>query len=260
MVGFVEAIDVEDSDLKVGDEVLALAPEHRAMAEYYLAPLEHVLPLPAGLPLEQLLQAQQLGTVLYACQRLPNLLGKTVAVIGQGSAGLWFNFQLRRMGARKVIALDTEKFRLTPSAFFGATHTVHNAARDPLEAIQEITGGELADLVVEAAGEIHSINLAIDLVRPEGDILYFGFPRAQTFEYHFDKLFHKCCRTTTVVGAAVENNQTSTRLALELLASGSADAKPLITHRFGFDDVLDAYEMHRTRADGAIKIIIEMSD
>jgi threonine dehydrogenase-like Zn-dependent dehydrogenase len=137
---------------------------------------------------------------------------------------------------------------------------VHNAARDPLEAIQEITGGELADLVVEAAGEIHSINLAIDLVRPEGDILYFGFPRAQTFEYHFDKLFHKCCRTTTVVGAAVENNQTSTHLALELLASGSADAKPLITHRFGFDDVLDAYEMHRTRADGAIKIIIEMSD
>ena len=71
MVGVVEAIDAPGSDIKVGDQVLALAPGHRAMAEYYLAPVEHVIPLPDGLPIEQLLQAQQMGTVFYASQRLP---------------------------------------------------------------------------------------------------------------------------------------------------------------------------------------------
>jgi threonine dehydrogenase-like Zn-dependent dehydrogenase len=63
MVGTIEAIDVANSAIKPGAQVLALAPYHRAMAEYFLAPIEHVIPLPAGLPLEQLLQAQQLGTV-----------------------------------------------------------------------------------------------------------------------------------------------------------------------------------------------------
>src|SRR5215212_11021 len=90
MVGVIEAIDSPESALRAGDAVLTLAPSHQAMAEYFLAPLEHVIPLPArecdGISIEHLLQAQQLGTVLFACQRLPNLMDKTVAVIGQGSA------------------------------------------------------------------------------------------------------------------------------------------------------------------------------
>ncbi|NOY43041.1 MAG: zinc-binding dehydrogenase [Planctomycetes bacterium] len=258
MVGVVEAIDADGSDIAVGDEVLALAPGHRAMAEYYLAPVEHVLPLPAGVLLEQLLQAQQFGTVLYASQRLPNIIGKSVVVIGQGSAGLWFNYQLKRMGALQVIALDLEPFRLELSERYGATHTVCNSLHDPMEAIRKITGGELAEVVVEAAGEVESINLAIDLVCKGGDILYFGYPRAQTFAFNFDRLFLKCCRATTIVGAAVEENQTSTRIALDLIASGEAEVAPLITHRFAFADVLDAYEMLRTRQDGAVKIVIEM--
>jgi threonine dehydrogenase-like Zn-dependent dehydrogenase len=195
MVGIVDAVAAPGSAVQVGDSVLALAPGHRAMAEYYLAPVEHVIPLPAGLPAEQLLQAQQLGTVLFACQRLPNVIGKAVCVIGQGSAGLFFNFQLRSMGARHVIALDIDDFRLRRSVAFGATHTIHNAAVDPLAAIQQINGGDLADIVVEAAGEVPAINLAAQLVRHGGDILYFGYPRGQVIPFDFDTLFHNAARS-----------------------------------------------------------------
>src|SRR5215212_6195705 len=83
MVGVIEAIDSPGSAQQVGDTVLTLAPSHQAMAEYFLAPVEHVIPLPAGMPIEQLLQAQQLSTVLFACKLLPKLQDKTVAVIGQ---------------------------------------------------------------------------------------------------------------------------------------------------------------------------------
>lgn len=258
MVGVIDAIDVPETTLQVGDHVLALAPDHQAMAEYYLAPVEHVIPLPSGQPLQHLLQAQQLGTVLYACQRLPNLIGKTVAVIGQGSAGLWFNFQLRRMGAKRVIALDLEDFRLQLSKAFGATHSINNADRDPVDPIRQITGGELPDLVVEAAGEVSSINLAIDVARRDGDILYFGVPRAEAFTYNFAPLFRKCCRVCTIVDAWSEPNQESTRMAVDLIASGAIDVSQMITHHIPFADVLDAYELHRTRKDGAIKIVVEM--
>lgn len=260
MVGTIEALEAPGTEFQVGDRVLALAPGHRAMAEYYLAQIEHVIPLPEGLPTEELLQAQQLGTVLYASQRLPNLIGKDVAVIGQGSAGLWFDFQARRMGAKRVIALDIAEFRLGLSKSFGATHLVDNSNRDPIEAMREITGGELADVVIEAAGEVDSINLAVDLVKKNADILYFGYPRAQTFPFNFDGLFHKCCKASTVVGASVEANQTSTRIAIDLIATGIVDVKPMITHRLPFKDVRDAYELHRTRRDNAVKIVIEMPD
>jgi L-iditol 2-dehydrogenase len=264
MVGVVEEIDAPGSVIKVGDTVLALAPNHQAMAEYFLAPIDHVLPLPAhsrdGISVEHLLQAQQLGTVMFACQRLPNLAGKTVAVIGQGSAGLFFDFQLRRMGATRVIALDVEAFRLERSKSFGATDTIYNATTDPVDAIRDINGGELADVVVEAAGDVPAINLAIDLVQKNGDILYFGYPRGQTIPFNFDVLFHKCCHAHTIVGATVEANQASTRKAIDLVANRQIDVSGLITHRFPFSDVLDAYELHRTRGDKCLKIVVEMPE
>jgi threonine dehydrogenase-like Zn-dependent dehydrogenase len=264
MVGVIEAIDAPDSGHKVGDIALTLAPNHQAMAEYFLAPVEHVIPLPAceraGRSVEHLLQAQQLGTVLFACQLLPDLKDKTVAVIGQGSAGLFFNFRLNRMGAARVIALDTELFRLDRSRDFGATHRVHNASVDPCEAIRQINRGELADVVVEAAGDVPAINLAIDLVRKRGDILYFGYPRGQTIPFNFDVLFHKCCRAQTIVGATVEPNQASTRKAVDLIATRQIDVSTLVTHRIPFANVVDAYELHRTRGDGCLKIVIEMPE
>ena len=260
MVGVVEDIDAPGSAMQVGNTVLALAPNHQAMAEFFLAPAEHVIPLPSGISIEHLLQAQQLGTVLFACQRLTNVTGKTVAVIGQGSAGLFFDFQLRQMGAGCVIALDLEAFRLERSLAFGATHTIHNAVVEPCEAIRLINGGELADVVVEVAGEVSAINLAIDLVRHGGDILYFGYPRGQTIPFNFDRLFHKCCRVQTIVGATVEPNQASTRKALDLIASGRIDVSQLITHRIPFANVVDAYELHRTRGDECLKIVIEMPE
>jgi threonine dehydrogenase-like Zn-dependent dehydrogenase len=214
--------------------------------------------LPDNLPMEVLLQAQQLGTVLYSARGMPNVVGRNVVIIGQGSAGLWFNFQLRRMGAQHVVALDIDPVRLERSATFGATRAVNNADDDPVEATRDLFGGELADLVVEAAGEVDSINLAVDLVRKYGDILYFGFPRAQTLPFNFDNLFHKCCRAATMVGSANEEKLVSTRLAVELVASGVAPAEALITHHMPFADTMEAYELHRTRADGAVKIVIEM--
>ena len=48
--------------------------------------------------------AQQLGTVIFGAKRLPNLLGQTCVVMGQGSAGLFWNFVLKHLGADRVIA------------------------------------------------------------------------------------------------------------------------------------------------------------
>jgi L-iditol 2-dehydrogenase len=260
VVGIVEAVDSPNANFKVGDMALTLAPDHRGMAEYYLAKVEDIFPLSANRPVEHWLQAQQIGTVIYACKLLPNVVGKTVAVIGQGSAGLWYDFMLRRMGARRVIALDLQPHRLKAGELYGATHTIHNVGIDPAQAICDINDGELADVVIEAAGEVDTINLAIDLVKIWGYILYFGVPRASNFNYRFERLFYKRVTAQTTVGAQNDPNHNCTRLALELIASGELDVSPILTHRFPFDQVLDAYELQRTRDEGSIKIVIDMPE
>jgi len=274
VVGTVVALEEPDAELAIGDDVLALAPGHEAMAEYYLAPRRFVLPLPQGHPPEVLLQAQQLGTVLYAAQRLPNLVGKSVAVIGQGSAGLWFNHVVRRLGARQVVAIDQDPNRLLRSVDFGATATVlvhppsgaegqpcriqSVAAPDAAEPVIADPDAWQADLVIEAAGTAAAVNLAFRKVKRFGQVMLFGVPQGQFFSIDMESFFFKCCQATTIVGASEEPDQASTRMALQWIAQEPGLAASMITHRLPFSDVLQAYEMHRLRSDGCLKIVIQL--
>ncbi len=257
MVGVIEAIDPA-SDLKAGDRVLCLAPDHRAMQEYYLAPIDRLLPLAPDTPLEHAVQAQQFGTVLYAAQTLPDLRGKTVAVIGQGSAGLWFNFALQQRGAAKIIALDLKAYRLAYSKHFGASHTLHNADGSPAEALRELNGGELPDVVVEAAGEEEAIRLAVEITRPDGFLLFFGVPRFDDMNFPIFEAFWKTLTMKSMVGTINDPDHACTRQALQWISDGAVDVGRMITHRFKFADVFEAYELHRLQDEGAVKIVIDM--
>ena len=237
MVGVIEAIDSPNSDFQVGDHVLALAPDHRAMAEYYLAPIEHLIPIDAATPLEHSVQAQQLGTVLYAAQSLPDVRGKSAAVIGQGSAGLWFNTALRERGASRITAIDLKAYRLSLSRQFGATHTLHNAEGMPVDALRALNDGQLPDVVVEAAGEEASIALAVEIVRDNGFILMFGVPRFEWVRFPYLQFFWKTLSAKAIVHATRDPDHACTRQALEWIRSGKVDVARMITHTFKFEDV-----------------------
>ncbi len=258
MVGRIEAIDPANGSVQPGDIVLCLAPDHRAMQEYYRAPIDRLLPFPVGTPLEQAVQAQQFGTVLFAAKHLPDLRGKTVAVIGQGSAGLWFNFALQQRGAAKIIALDLKAYRLAYSKRFGATDTLHNVDIPIADALCDLNGGQLPDVVIEAAGEDASIRLAIEVVRENGFILNFGVPRFETMDFPIFDFFWKSLTARSNVGTIQEPNHASTRQALQLISDGAVPVADMITHTFKFDDVMEAYELHRIQDEGAVKIVIDM--
>ena len=257
MIGVVEAVDGPGSAVKAGDIALTLAPGHTAMSELFVAPVENVLVLPGGRPLEHFLMGQQMGTVIFACKRLPNIIGKDAVVVGQGSAGLFFDSMLRRLGAERVIGLDVKEARVAAGLELGATHTFNNGHTEPLEMVKEITEGRLADVVIEAGGTAESINLTPRLVKVGGHLLLFGHC-ARDLVFDYAALVGKLCHTTSSGGTALEPGRKSFRMALDLIAAGEIDVSPLLTHRFPFERVLEAYELARTRDDGAIKIVIEM--
>jgi L-iditol 2-dehydrogenase len=228
------------------------------MAEYFVAEYKNIIPLPKNLPYQELVQAQQLGTVIYACQRLPNLIGKTVAIVGQGSAGIWFSFMTRRLGAARVIAIDLQEHRLRLSPLYGATDTVHAKDQNVVQLVQDKLAGDLPDVVIEASGETEAINLAVNLCKDYGFMLMFGVPHEPKLLFDYDEAFRRNLTLHACVYASREPGHSSTRAALSMIAKGEVDVKPLLTHHFPFAQVLDAYELQASKDKGALKIVIDM--
>ena len=245
--------------VKEGDIVLSLVPVvENAMSEYATAAIENLLPLPPGKSAQELILAQQLGTVIYACKRLPNIVGKKAVVIGQGSAGHFFDFMLRRMGAEKIVAVDHSDARLEMGKKFGADVVFNSKDADPVEFVLNEVGAEGADLVVEAVGEEETYNLLPKLIKKFGYLLYFGVPHKLRFDFDVMTWFRKVPNCIVSVNANEDSGNQCMVQALNMIGNGEVDVTPMLTHAFSFDEVGKAYELAYTREDGAGKVLVKM--
>jgi L-iditol 2-dehydrogenase len=230
------------------------------LAEYVVSGPERMALLPDEGPLDEWVMCQPSGTVLYSCQQMPNLLGKTVLVLGQGSIGLSFTMITSRMGARSVIGADLLDYRLEKSRQFGATHTINPSNVEIGEAVQEITGGAGPDVVVEAAGYPDTLNMAFRLVRQFGTIIIFGIPSEEWVPVEYHWLMDKQPRIIPTTGARSGDPISHIREIVGLRQRGWCDPGKLLTHRMGFSDVQTAYDMYEQRRDNIIKVVMDINE
>ena len=100
-------VESASSDFQEGDFVLALPFDQYGFFEYLTLPESRIFPLPEEpVSKQEILMAQPLGTLLFAWRMMPEIEGKTVAVLGQGPIGLMFNSLLKLRGAGTVIGID----------------------------------------------------------------------------------------------------------------------------------------------------------
>jgi S-(hydroxymethyl)mycothiol dehydrogenase len=90
-----------------------------------------------------------LGAAMFTGQVGP---GDSVAVFGCGGVGCAAIAGARLAGAGTIIGIDRDAAKLGAAVAFGATHTVDASATDPVAAVQELTGGNGADVCIEAVG------------------------------------------------------------------------------------------------------------
>ena len=122
---------------KAGDEGTLLLPRAvGGLSEYFLSDESVTMPLTDFPRKDCILMSQPLGTVVWACRKLPNLLNLDTVVVGQGPMGLLFTHMLSNLGAKTVITTDLVDFRLTVSKKMRATHTINAAKEDPVAAIE----------------------------------------------------------------------------------------------------------------------------
>lgn len=230
------------------------------LAEYIVSGPERMALLPDEGHLDEWLMCQPSGTVLFACQQMPNLLGKTVLVLGQGSIGLSFAMITSRMGARSVIGADLFDYRLEKSKAMGATHTINPSREEIGEAVLEITDGVGPDVVVEAAGYPDTFNMAFRLIRQFGTVIIFGVQTDHMVPIEHNLLFEKQPRVIPTNGARSGDPIAHIREIVGLRERGWCDPGALVTHRTGLSGVQSAYDMYEQRLDEVIKVVMNIDE
>jgi S-(hydroxymethyl)mycothiol dehydrogenase len=102
--------------------------------------------------------------------------GDSIAVIGCGGVGNAAIAGAQVAGATTIIAVDIDDRKLEQAKAFGATHTVNSRNDDPVEAIRSLTGGNGADVVVEAVGRPETYEQAFYARDLAGTVVLVGVP------------------------------------------------------------------------------------
>jgi L-iditol 2-dehydrogenase len=259
--GLGEVVESKSPILRPGAKVLTCptGPYARCFADFQVLPGEQCYELPAYKgSAEHLLMAQQFGTTIFALRQMPaDVVGKTVMVMGQGSAGNFFAYNLKRAGAAKVIVSDKSEARLAASKGFGADVALKADPASVKEAVLEHTNGQGVDYLVEAVGHSDSFLQAVDLVREKGHMLWFGLPDTKhPIQFNFHDFFRKKLRTYSTFGAQLEPDGASFRLALKLIANGEIDVTKMVTHRCSIEQIDKGMRIAMDRSDNALKVAV----
>jgi threonine dehydrogenase-like Zn-dependent dehydrogenase len=259
--GIGEVVASNHAGVSEGTRVLCFpyAGNAEGFSEYQRMHGRYVLPLPdCDVPEEQLLMAQQFGTVIFAARQRPvDLVGRTVLVIGQGSAGLFWTYWLKRNGAARLIAADLSDARLAVSSAYGADVTINVGEVDLADAMAELTETG-PDYVVEAVGRRETLHQSIELVRPDGDLMWFGLPDTDdSVPISFAKFFRKRLTASSTYGAQDEGDAVSFQTALDLIAGGHINTSPLLSHVYPVEDIQTAFEVANDPVPaGALKVSV----
>ena len=244
-----------------GQRVIVIPPRGSGgLVEYLASDTDRMILLPDEGPLDEWVMCQPSGTVLYSCQQMPNILGKNVLVLGQGSIGLSFTMITSRQGAANVIVADPLDYRLEKSKVFGSTHQINPDKENIDEAVAEITGGVGPDVVVEAAGYPDTFNSCFRLVRQFGTIIVFGIQTDDFVPIEHHWIMEKQPRMIGTTGARSGDPTSQIKHIVALRERGWCDPSKLITHRMGFTNVQAAYDMYDQRQDEVIKVVLNLEE
>jgi alcohol dehydrogenase len=176
--------------------------------------------------------------------------GDTVAIVGAGAIGLAALLTAQLYSPSELIVIDTDPRRLEVAHQLGATQVVNSTDGHAVQRVLSTSAGG-ADVVIEAVGLAATFDLCQGLVAVGGRIANVGVHGAPVW-LHLDRLWD---RNVTLTTRLVDT--TSTPRLLDLVQRGRLDPHRLISHRFGLDDIMMAYDLFEHAAiKGALKVVL----
>ncbi len=193
-----------------------------AFAELVAVPQHILYRLPEGLAFEEAAMVEPVSIAVHAVGRLGIGLGETAAVVGAGMIGLMAVQALRAAGCGTIVAVDPDPSRLELARELGAD-TVLGAGPEAPQTIREATGGQGADVAVEAVGLAEAVGTAIGSVRKGGRVALVGNLSAEVPL----PLQAVVTRELAILGSCASQGEYPA--CLELIHRGAIRVRPLLS-------------------------------
>lgn len=183
--------------------------------------------------------------------------GESVAVIGCGGVGVAAIMGAKLAGATTIIAVDIDQAKVDQAVKLGATHGVNSKETDPIKAIQDLTNGFGADVVIDAVGRPETYKQAFYARDLAGRVVLVGVPTPEmTLELPLADVFGRGgSLKSSWYGDCLPSRDFN--MLVDQYRLGRLDLDAFVTERISLDQVDEAFDkMH----DGSVlRSVVEIA-
>ncbi|RTL93423.1 MAG: NAD(P)-dependent alcohol dehydrogenase [Hyphomicrobiales bacterium] len=214
----------------------ATPPVHGVLAPYAVHPAAFTYKLPDNVSFAEGAMVEPFAIGMQAAARARIVPGDVAVVVGCGPIGIMIALAALAGGCSKVLISDFSAPKLEIAAQYPGIVPVNIGERSLVDAVRSATDNWGADIVFEASGSPKAFANLFDIVRPGGAVVLVGLP-VEAVELNVPAAISKEVRIETVFRYANIFDR-----ALQLIASGKVDLKPLITGTYDFSESIKAFE------------------
>ncbi|KAG8821728.1 hypothetical protein FRC19_007335 [Serendipita sp. 401] len=254
-------------------EFAATPPYDGTLARYYRVPADLAYELPETLSLEDGAMMEPLAVGIHSVSNLAQVrANQVVAVFGAGPVGLLCMAVAKALGARRVIGIDIQQSRLDFAKSYAANDVFmpgplkegekrmdysRRTAQEMKEKLNIADAGpDGVDVVIEATGAEVCIQTGYFLAKSGGMFVQVGMGSPEV-QVPITLILVK----ELVVKGSFRYGPGDYALAIALVAQGKIDLKPLVTHRFKFDEAKKAFHTARDgKSEDGVSVIKAIID
>jgi threonine dehydrogenase-like Zn-dependent dehydrogenase len=239
-----------DPDLEPGDLVVGWASGWNGLLQQVVTAGDGLARYDPALSPEHAIMLQPLACVLYAVERLPQIAGATVAILGLGPIGLLFGHVLAHRGAGRVIGIDrVDRADLGP--VFGLDGVVHAASDSWAHGVAD---ADRPTIAIEAIGhQTATLNHLVSAMAFGGTIYYFGIPDEPSYPFDMSGFLRK--NLSMRAGVARDRRRLLTEAGAYLRQHPDL-ARDYVTHIIDIENVQRGFELACVPASGQVKIVL----
>ena len=230
----------------------ATPPVHGCLTAQVIHPAAFTYKLPDNVSFAEGALVEPFAIGMQAAAKAKIAPGDVAVVIGSGTIGIMVALAALAGGCSRVFISDFSKPKLDIAGRYEGIVAVDLAKESLAAAVARETGGWGADVVFEASGSPKAYADLLSIVRPGGAVVLVGLP-VDPVPFDVSSAISKEARVETVFRYANVFDR-----ALNLIASGKVDLKPLITGIFPFKDSVAAFERAAAAIPSDVKLQIVM--
>ena len=182
------------------------------------------------------------------------VLGEDVLITGAGPIGIMAASVVRHAGARHVVITDISSERLDLARSMGAvTRAVDVTATSVDEVMADLGMVEGFDVGLEMSGAPAALHTMIATMAHGGEMALLGLPSGE-IQFDWDRVIHSMLTVKGIFG----REMFETWYAMSVLINAGLDIAPVITHRFGFSEFEQAFDVAASGRCG--KVILDWSE